>query len=75
MQAVRGVYRGGIVELLETPDVSGEVEVVVTFLGAAEGSTKEDVVMPAKGRVLDDFEPIVPRKSVSLSDLVSEGRE
>jgi hypothetical protein len=82
MQAVRGIYRSGIVELLEEPNVVGDAEVVVTFLTA--GSTLEigeDSVEPAQLAIrenappLDDFEPIVPAKPIRLSDLVLEDRK
>lgn len=81
MQAVRGIYRDGVVELLEKPSVAGDAEVVVTFLTA--GSTfemGEDMGEPIPGSIaedatpLDDFEPIVPAKPLRLSDLVLEDR-
>jgi hypothetical protein len=75
MQAVRGVYRGGVVELLEKPEISGEVEVVVTFLGSAIESLAGQIVAPDEPGGLEDFEPIVPQKPILLSDLVLEGRE
>jgi hypothetical protein len=81
MQAVRGIYRGGVVELLEDPNVAGDAEVVVTFLtvgGTVE--IEEDVTELVAGSIaenaqpLDDFEPIVPAKPVRLSELVLEDR-
>lgn len=75
LHAVRGIYRGGVVELLEQPDVADDAEVVVTFLvepassGLGQASTEQDA------QPLEDFEPIVPRIPVRLSDLVQEGRE
>lgn len=78
MQAVRGIYRGGIVELLENPEVTEGAEVVVTFLGAVGSSRTgalETVETVEAGQLLEDFEPIVPMKSIRLSDLVLEGRE
>lgn len=81
MQAVRGIYRGGVVELLEKPSVPGDADVVVTFLtpgSAAEN--EEDLEELPVGSItedaapLDDFEPIVPAKPVRLSDLVLEDR-
>jgi hypothetical protein len=81
MQAVRGVYRSGVVELLEKPNVVGDAEVVVTFLTA--GSTLEmgeDSMEPAQLAItenappLDEFEPIVPANPIRLSDLVLEDR-
>lgn len=78
MHAVRGIYRGGVIELLESPDVAGDAEVVVTFLRELTSSvTGEELPMPASAEStepLDDFEPIVPIKDVRLSDLVLEGR-
>jgi hypothetical protein len=38
--------------------------VVVTFLRAVDVSTNADVVAPAEGGGLEDFEPIVPRKPI-----------
>lgn len=75
MQAVRGIYRGGVVELLERPEILGEVEVVVTFLGSALESSTAHVVAPDEPGGLEDFEPIAPTKPILLSDLVLEGRE
>lgn len=66
MQAVRGIYRGGVVELLEQPGIAGEAEVVVTFLSAdgpreAEDSLEELAAeLSEDASPLDDFEPIVP---------------
>lgn len=54
MQTVRGIYRGGMVELLEEPVGVATAEVMVT-------SFAEDA------EPLDDFEPIVPAKPVRLS--------
>jgi hypothetical protein len=80
MRAVRGIYRDGVVELLEEPNVSGEAEVVVTFLRAV-GTIEidEDLGAPQRSITedappLDDFEPIVPATPVRLSDLVLEDR-
>lgn len=79
MHAVRGVYRGGVVELLEAPDVVGEADVVVTFLtGGHSSGMVENVTGTPKvtenAEPLDDFEPIVPTMPVRLSDLVLEDR-
>lgn len=78
MHAVRGIYRGGVIELLEAPEVSGDAEVVVTFLRELASSATGDVLVEAEtaenAQPLDDFEPIVPMKPVRLSDLVLEGR-
>lgn len=79
MHAVRGVYRGGVVELLEAPDVVGDVDVVVTFLTGAHSSEVAESSMGApavteNAEPLDDFEPIVPAKPVRLSDLVLDDR-
>lgn len=79
MHAVRGVYRGGVVELLEAPDVVGEVDVVVTFLTGGHSSEVAESSMGApavmeNAEPLDDSEPIVPAKPVRLSDLVLEDR-
>ena len=79
MQAVRGIYRGGIVELLETPTFVDEAEVVVTFLTGAARSVGEDdagarQAFEESAPPLDDFEPFVPAKPGLLSDIVLEGR-
>lgn len=78
MHAVRGIYRGGVIELLERPEVAGDAEVVVTFLRELVSSATGEAVAPAVAaegpQPLDDFEPIVPMKPVRLSDLVLEGR-
>jgi len=74
MHAVRGIYRGGVVELLEQPEVADNVEVVVTFLGEPATSHPEET-SDQNERLLDDFEPIVPLRPACLSDLVLEGRE
>jgi hypothetical protein len=84
MHAVRGIYRGGVVELLEKPFEVGEAEVVVTFLtstAAALGELADDgelaeeaLDLAEDAPPLDDFEPIVPAKPFSLSDLVLEDR-
>jgi hypothetical protein len=77
MHAVRGIYRGGVVELLERPEVAGDAEVVVTFLREVASATGEAIVeaVTAENALpLDDFEPIVPMKPIRLSDLVLEGR-
>lgn len=81
MQAVRGIYRGGVVELLEKPDVPDDAEVVVTFLTAdCAFEMGQDLEEPGPGSFaedappLDDFEPIVPAKPIRLSDLVLEDR-
>jgi hypothetical protein len=78
MHAVRGIYRGGVIELLERPDVAGDAEVVVTFLrelaSSVTGEATAEVVTADGPQPLDDFEPIVPMKPVRLSDLVLEGR-
>ena len=78
MHAVRGIYRGGVIELLERPDVAGDAEVVVTFLrelaSSATGEAIVEGVTTENAQPLDDFEPIVPMKPVRLSDLVLEGR-
>jgi hypothetical protein len=78
MRAVRGIYRGGVVELLERPDVAGDAEVVVTFLGEVASSATDEAIVEAmtaeNAQPLEDFEPIVPMKPVRLSDLVLEGR-
>lgn len=75
LHAVRGIYRGGVIELLERPDVADNVEVVVTFLGELTSSPAAEPSLDQNGPLLEDFEPIVPLKPVSLSDLVPEGRE
>jgi hypothetical protein len=80
MRAVRGIYRGGVVELLEKPAGVAEAEVVVTFLpptndlGPEEADTLECGTFSAEARPLDDFEPVVPATSTRLSDLVLEDR-
>jgi hypothetical protein len=80
MQAVRGIYRGGVVELLEKPAIAGEAEVVVTFLTAGgpletdEGLEELAVELKADAPPLDDFEPIVPAQPVLFSDIVLEDR-
>jgi hypothetical protein len=78
MHAVRGIYRSGIVELLETPEVAENAAVVVTFLGARDslmaiGDATAGTIDDAQP--LEDLEPIVPMKPIRLSDLVLEGRE
>lgn len=79
MQAVRGIYRDGVIELLERPEVAGDAEVVVTFLrelaSSAAGEAVVDGLTAESPQPLDDFEPIAPMKPVRLSDLVLEGRE
>ena len=78
MQAVRGIYRGGVVELLETPEVTEDAEVVVTFLGALHSlQTTGESMASISGDLqpLEDFEPVVPLKPIQVSDLVLEGRE
>ena len=79
MKAVRGIYRSGVVELLEQPNVVGPVEVIVTFLTMnAVAATGEDFAelppcsIAEDAPPLDDFEPIVPAKPIRLSDLVLE---
>jgi hypothetical protein len=78
MHAVRGIYRGGVIELLERPEVAGDAEVVVTFLrelaSSAMGEAVVEIVTAENARPLEDFEPIVPMKPVRLSDLVLEDR-
>jgi|HubBroStandDraft_6_1064221.scaffolds.fasta_scaffold3334646_1 hypothetical protein len=84
MQAVRGIYRGGVVELLEQPPEVGDVEVVVTFLtngtaalgdlAADAGDVAEALDLAEDAPPLDDFEPIVPTRPFRLSDLVLEDR-
>ena len=77
MRAVRGIYRGGVVELLERPEVPGDAEVVVTFLREIPYANTGESIMEATTEntgPLEDFEPIVPVKPVRLSDLVLEDR-
>lgn len=77
MRAVRGIYRGGVVELLERPEVPGDAEVIVTFLREIPYSNTDEAVMEAtteNAQPLEDFEPIVPMKPVRLSDRVLEDR-
>ncbi len=78
MHAVRGIYRGGVVELLERPEVEGDAEVVVTFLRELASSATGEAIVEAVTRKdpqpLDDFEPFVSMKPVRLSDLVLEDR-
>jgi hypothetical protein len=81
MQAVRGIYRGGVVELLEKPAGVAVADVVVTFLPAggtldrSEEADEQDAVSFSEAAApLDDFEPIVPAKPVCLSDIVLEDR-
>jgi hypothetical protein len=81
MQAVRGIYRSGVVELLEKPAGVAVAEVVVTFLpaeGAPDFRSEEDasdaVAFSEGAAPLDDFEPIAPARAVCLSDLVLEDR-
>lgn len=78
MHAVRGIYRGGVIELLESPEVAGDAEVVVTFLRELTSSVTGEAAAllgpEESAQPLDDFEPIVPMKQVRLSDLVLEGR-
>lgn len=80
MQAVRGIYREGVIELLEQPPITGEAEVVVTFLTAGnpiepnEGLETPAVELKEDAPPLDDFEPIVPAKAVPLSEMVLEDR-
>ncbi len=75
MHAVRGIYRGGVVELLESPEISDEAEVVVTFLSDASSWTDAPFVNDERPQVLDDFEPIVPTSAIRLSAIVLEDRE
>jgi hypothetical protein len=80
MQAVRGIYRHGVVELLEEPAITGDAEVIVTFLtpgSPLEADDDLDAVtadLKEGAAPLDDFEPIVPATPVLLSDIVLEGR-
>ncbi len=82
MQAVRGIYRDGVVELLEKPAVMGDTEVVVTFLTAGTWEPREEPAEEGSGPLafaedappLDDFEPIVPAQTLKLSDIVLEDR-
>jgi hypothetical protein len=78
MQAVRGIYRQGVIELLEQPPITGEAEVVVTFLTTGgetdEGLEASAIELKEDAPPLDDFEPIVPAKAVPLSDMVLEDR-
>jgi hypothetical protein len=81
MQAVRGIYRSGVVELLEKPAGVAVAEVVVTFLPARDGldqsdepDSLDDVSFAEDSAPLDDFEPVVPVKPVRLSDIVLEDR-
>jgi hypothetical protein len=81
MQAVRGIYRGGVVELLERPADVAVADVVVTFLPANEaaGAGAEVDALDAESFAedaapIDDFEPIAPAGAVRLSDLVLEDR-
>ena len=81
MQAVRGIYRGGVVELLEKPAGVAVAEVVVTFLPASgdvalteEADVPDAASFAEDAAPLDDFEPIVPAKAVRLSDFVLEDR-
>jgi hypothetical protein len=80
MQAVRGIYRHGVVELLERPAIAGEAEVVVTFLTTGSpletGDDREELALELQEGAppLDDFEPIVPAKPTLLSDIVLEDR-
>ena len=81
MQAVRGVYRSGAVELLEKPAGVAEADVVVTFLPArgglalSEDDDAQDAMAFAEDAApLDDFEPIFPAKPGRLSNIVLEGR-
>ena len=80
MQAVRGIFRGGIVELLEQPGIVGEAEVVVTFLspggslGADDSLEELATEFTDDASPLDDFEPIVPAQPGLLSEIVLEGR-
>ena len=84
MQAVRGIYRGGVVELLEQPPDVEETEVVVTFLAdstaalgalsAGAGDLAEPPALVEDAPPLDDLEPVVPAKPFRLSDLVLEDR-
>ncbi|MBK8252604.1 MAG: hypothetical protein IPK82_08040 [Polyangiaceae bacterium] len=55
--------------------MADNVEVVVTFLGELTSSPAAEPSLDQNGPLLEDFEPIVPLKPVSLSDLVPEGRE
>lgn len=82
MKAVRGIYRRGVVELLETPAIASEaeVDVVVTFLTAGGPLDSDDnrkalgLDLKEDAPLLDDFDPIVPAKPVQLSDFVLEDR-
>jgi hypothetical protein len=81
MQAVRGIYRSGVVELLEKPAGVAVAEVVVTFLPAGDGRDQsdeedslDDVSFTEDAAPLDDFEPVTPVKPVRLSDIVLEDR-
>jgi hypothetical protein len=79
MQAVRGIYRGGVVELLEKPADVAVADVVVTFLPANEAATAEVDAWDAESFAedaapIDDFEPIAPAGAVRLSHLVLEDR-
>lgn len=78
MKTFRGIYRGGVVQLLESPEVSEDTEVVVTFLRETAStrlpSDTDETGAAKEGQLLEDFEPIVPAKPIHLSDLVLEGR-
>jgi hypothetical protein len=80
MLAVRGIYRHGVIKLLEEPSITGEAEVVVTFLTAGnpietdEGLEAPAVELKEDAPPLDDFEPIVPARTILLSDMVLEDR-
>lgn len=80
MQAVRGIYRDGVVELLEKPAVTGDAEVVVTFLSVVESyedPADQDTHPPVYAEDapgLDDFEPFAPAQPHELSDIVLEER-
>jgi len=77
LHAVRGIYRSGAIELLETPDITGDADVIITFLTAERPlahEASEAVRVSEDAEPLDDFEPIVPSKPVRLSDLVLEDR-
>jgi hypothetical protein len=87
MQSVRGIYRSGVVELLEEPAGVAVAEVVVTFLSGGSGldqtdeadssdssDSSERAAFAEDAAPLDDFEPVVPIKPVLLSDMVLEDR-
>ncbi len=54
MQAIKGIYRNGRVELLETPKEISQAHVVVTFLDDDGKTTNDRESVVNLGEILDD---------------------